>query len=153
VLIEARNRKIGPDVDRAWKLIGEAFSHYPLIFSQATEALYAALGNWTLQVWDDCVAARNADGLPEPPTPDYIEALRRCRAPAACSTKSEVVTQFEGPMGSTVGNERAQPLRHDESYSAGLEPIESYDFSNILSFDLEPNEWAQWERLLSGQGM
>jgi hypothetical protein len=153
VLIEARNRKIGPDVDRAWKLIGEAFSNYPLIFSQATEALYAALGNWTLQVWDDCVAARNAEGLPEPPTPDYIEALRRCRAPAACSTKSEITTQIEGPMGTSVGNDRAQSLRHDESYSAGLEPIESYDFSNILSFDLEPNEWAQWERLLSGQGM
>lgn len=153
VLIEARNRKIGPDVDRAWKLIGEAFANYPLIFAQATEALYAALGSWTLQVWDDCVAARNAEGMPEPPTPDYIEALRRCRTPAGSSSKPDSVTNLEGAMGSSVGNDKPQPLRHDGNYGAALEPIESYDFSSILSFDLEPNEWAQWERLLSAQGM
>ncbi|OBT92880.1 hypothetical protein VE01_08931 [Pseudogymnoascus verrucosus] len=150
VLIEARNRKIGPDVDRAWKLIGEAFENYPLIFAQATEALYAALGNWTLQVWDDCVAARNAEGIPEPLTPYYIEALRRCRTPAS---KPDAIKNLEGAMGSSVGNDKPQSQRHDGNYSAGFEPIESYDFSSILSFDLEPNEWAQWERLLSAQGM
>ncbi|KFY44980.1 hypothetical protein V494_01233 [Pseudogymnoascus sp. VKM F-4513 (FW-928)] len=153
VLIEARNRKIGPDVDRAWKLIGEAFSNYPLVFSQATEALYAALGNWTLQVWDDCVEARNSEGLPEQPTPDYIEALRRCRTPAGPSSKPEAVADLEGVVGGTVGNDKTQPLKHGGEYSAYTEPIESYDFSSILSFDLEPNEWAQWERLLSAQGM
>ncbi|OBT61198.1 hypothetical protein VE03_08682 [Pseudogymnoascus sp. 23342-1-I1] len=153
VLIEARHRKIGPDVDRAWKLIGEAFANYPLIFAQATEALFAALGNWTLQVWDDCTAARNAEGVPEMPTPDYIEALRRCRTPAKSSSKLEAVTDLKGAMGSSLGNDKPQPVRYDGNYGASFEPIESYDFSSILSFDLEPNEWAQWERLLSAQGM
>lgn len=153
VLIEARNRKIGPDVDRAWKLIGEAFANYPLIYAQSAEALYAALGSWTLQVWDDCVAARNEEGMPQPPTPDYIEALRRCRTPAGSSSKPDAATHLEGAMGSSVGNDKSQPLRHDGNYGADPEPIESFDFSSILSFDLEQDEWAQWERLLSAQGM
>ncbi|KFY97795.1 hypothetical protein V498_01864 [Pseudogymnoascus sp. VKM F-4517 (FW-2822)] len=152
VLIEVRNRKIGPDVDRAWKLIGEAFANYPLIFAQSTEALFAALGNWTLQVWDDCASARNAEGMPEPPMPDYIEALRRCRAPVGSSSKPDARTHPEEAMGRSGHNDKTQPPRHDGNYIAGLEPIESYDFSNILSFDLEPNEWAQWERLLAAQG-
>ncbi|ELR03634.1 hypothetical protein VC83_03465 [Pseudogymnoascus destructans] len=132
VPIEARNRKIGPDVDRAWKLIGKAFENYPLIFAQP-EALYAALANWTLQVWDDCVAARNAEGIPEPPTPYYIEALRRCRTPAGSSSKPEAVTNLEEAMGSSVGNDKPQPRRHYGNFSVGFEPIESYDFSSILS--------------------
>lgn len=153
VLIETRNRKIGPDVDRAWKLIGEAFTNYPLVFAQATEALYAALGNWALQVWDDCAAARKTEGIPEMVTPDYIEALRRCRTPSGSSSKLETVGHLETAAGGSVGNDKPQPLRYEVSYDADPEPIESYDFSSILSFDLEPNEWAQWERLLSAQGI
>lgn len=28
---------------------------------------------------------------------------------------------------------------------------DTYDFSNLLSFDLDPDEWKQWDRLLVGQ--
>jgi len=149
VLIETRHRRIGPEVDRVWQLVGGAFSNYPQIFEEAADALYAAVGNWTLQVWDECTAASKAEGLPEPATPEYISALRRCRRPLA---------EPNGPndSGKAIRNSTSDAevlsLGQDGYYVTDFEPSDSYDFSNLPSYDLEPNEWLQWERLLGGQG-
>lgn len=67
VLVEIRHRKIGPEVDRAWQLIGAVYMYYPHIFADTTDALHAALRNWALRVWGELVAARKAEGLPESP--------------------------------------------------------------------------------------
>jgi hypothetical protein len=151
VLIEIRHRQIGPEVDHAWQLICAVLSNYPQIFAQATGTLYAALGNWTLQVWDDCVAARKLDRLSESPTPEYITAIRRARRPLAePSSKPNGPTSPGRAVGNSTGYGEVQSL--DGNPITDLETIDSYDFSNLLSFDLEPNEWAQWEHLLSGQG-
>jgi hypothetical protein len=155
VLIEARNRKVGADVDRAWQLIGEVFSYYPQIFADKNRSLYglyATFGNWTLQVWDDCVAAKRADGLPESPTPGYIAALRRSRRPPAKTTlESGNFTGPGGALGNLMDHNEIQPPKYDGSLFADFQPFETFDISTLPSFDSEPNEWAQWERLLSEQ--
>src|SRR5207248_6875191 len=92
LLIETRHRRRGPEVDRAWQLIGEVFSYHPRIFEESTGPVYAALGKWTLEVWDDYVATSTAEGLPAPSTPEYVNAIRRCRRQATESlskTRSE----------------------------------------------------------------
>ena len=155
ILIETRHRKTGPDVDRAWQLIDCVFKNYPQIFQEATDALYVALGNWTIQVWDDCTAARKADGLPDPPEPDFIASIRRCRRPQT-QTSSQENGQFN--HGREIGNytaahNQSQILGIDENHINEFDSLQSYNFSNLLSFDLEPSEWEQWERLLAGQGV
>ena len=153
VLIEARHRKIGPEVDHMWQLIGGVFDIYPQVFSETTEALYAAIGSWTLQVWDDCVAARKLGGLQEPSTPGYITAIRRCRRPTADSAyKLNGSIDDESAMGNSTGSGELQSQRRDKS-PTDIDLLDSYDFSNLLSFDLEPDEWVQWERLLAGHSV
>ncbi|KAI1778402.1 putative C6 transcription factor [Hypoxylon cercidicola] len=152
VLIEARHRQTGPKVDRLWQLIGVVFSHYHRVLKEPTGAVYAALGKWTLEVWDHHVAASRAEGLPEPPTPDYIDTIRSRQKPAA------EVASLSGPRGQildarpvtrrSLGQTKLQPERYD---GPELEPFESYDFPDLLSFEMDPNEWIQWEQLIAGQ--
>ncbi|MCJ1300684.1 hypothetical protein MMC08_003481 [Hypocenomyce scalaris] len=110
VLVEVRHRKTGPEVDRAWQRVGAVFVNYPEMFAEATDALYAALGNWTLRVWDDLVAAKKVKGLPESPTPEFITAIRRCRRPSAeISSKPNGATDPEQAPGNS--DKRRKPNR------------------------------------------
>jgi hypothetical protein len=71
VLIEARHRKVGPEIDRLWQLIGAVLSKYHQMFERPTGAVYAALGKWTLEAWDGYLTTTKIEGLAEPPTPEY----------------------------------------------------------------------------------
>ena len=150
VLIETRHRKIGPEVDRVWQLIAGAFGHYPDIFAEASDALEAAVGAWTLQVWDDCAAARKAEGLPELPTPEYITSLRRNRRPTAES--SFRLNDSKNTVGNSMSYAKDLPPGQAGYPVIDFGAHEAYDFSNLLSYDLEPDEWLQWERLFGTQG-
>lgn len=142
VLVEARHRKTGPEVDRTWQTIGVVFSHYPQIFEESTGAVYTALGKWTLEVWDEYVTASKAEGLPEPSTPEYISAIRRCRRPAVESlSRTRDVAADSRPAARNLQS------RYDGNLP-DIGPIESYDFPNLLSFETDPNEWVQWEQLV-----
>lgn len=153
VLIEARHRKTGPEVDRSWQLIGVVFSYYPQIFEEPTGAVYTAIGKWTLEVWDDYVAASKAEGLPEPPTPEYIDAIRRCRRPAIepLSRTKDRAADSGHVTRNSFGYNKIQSQRY-EGNLPDFEPFESYDFPNLLSFEMDPNEWVQWEQLIAEQG-
>ncbi|KAF2663296.1 putative fungal-specific transcription factor [Microthyrium microscopicum] len=152
VLIETRHRKIGPEIDRVWQLIGSLFTNFPQAFTETTEELYAALGQWTLQVWEECKDARDnerardeqgneqrKEGMGniggELDTPGFIVRLRESRA-----RRDGVVDGEKSDLGGT-----------DVVSGNAAEPFASCDFSDLLSFDLEPSEWVQWDRLLSGQ--
>ena len=152
VLVEVRHRKTGTEVDRAWQLVGEVFMNNPQMFAEATDALYTALGNWTLRVWEDLVTARKVERLPELPTPEFITEIHRCRRPFADSTsKPNGTKDLEQTTRKSMGYGEVQSLSYDGTAVPHLETGDSYDFSNLLSFDLEPDEWMQCERLLSGQ--
>ena len=126
--------------------------NHPQIFAETTDALYAALGNWTLRVWDEVAAARKTERLPESPTPEFITALRRCRRPIADTPfKSNTATDFGQATGNPTTYSEVQSLGHEGISSSNLEMNDLYDFPNLLSFEMEPDEWMQWERLLSGQ--
>jgi hypothetical protein len=149
VLIEIRHRKRGVEVDKAWRSIGEVFSYYPQVFEESTGAVYKALGKWTLEVWDDCVAASGANGLREPSTPDYINAIRRCRRPTTQSPpKAKVVAA--GTHDPSASDQ--VPSEAYEGHVHALEPFEPYGFPDLLSFEMDPNEWTQWEQLVAEQG-
>jgi hypothetical protein len=154
VLIEARHRKVGPEVNRLWQLIGVVLSKYPQMFEKTTGAVYAALGKWTLEAWDDYLAATKVEGLPKPPTPEYINAIRRCRTPSVESPSDQKDPTDFGPVtGKSAGDCNIQARRHDRNPLSGLEPFASYDFSNLLSFEMDPDEWVQWESLVAGEGL
>ncbi|KAL9079982.1 MAG: hypothetical protein Q9157_001179 [Trypethelium eluteriae] len=152
VLIEARHRKSGSEVDKLWQLIGKVFSYYPQIFEESTAAVYAALGKWTLEVWDEYVAASKIEGFPISSTPEYINAIRRCRKPVTeppseannRSADSEPVTRISNGYNKSQG-------QRDEEDLADFEPFDAYDFPDLLSFEVDPNEWVQWEQSVAGQ--
>jgi hypothetical protein len=145
VLIEARHRKVGPEIDRLWQLIGAVLSKYPQIFEKPTGAVYAALGKWTLEAWDGYLAAIKVEGLAEPPTPEYISAILRCRTPSVESSSNQKdLTDSRPATGTSTGHDR-YPLSDPE-------PFASYDFSDLLSFETDPNQWFQWENLVAGEG-
>lgn len=151
VLIETRHRKIGPEVDRSWRLIGAVLSHYPQVFEKSTGPVYTALGKWILEVWDHYVASSKAEGLLEPPTPEYISAIHRCRRPETNVPTANNLASDSRPatQGSpTYGNVSSK--KYEPNYS-DLTPLESYDFPDLLSFEMDPNEWDQWEQLVAKQ--
>jgi hypothetical protein len=153
LLIETRHHKIGPEVDRTWQVIDGVFSNHPRLFTESIGALYAAVGKWTLQVWDECTTARKSKGLPEPTTPDYIIAIRCSQTPfVMASSNHNDLTDSGGAFGKPTNYGEPNSSRNAENHFIVLEPVDSYDFSNLLSFDLEPSNWEQWERLLAGQG-
>ncbi|GAB1199608.1 hypothetical protein APSETT444_008963 [Aspergillus pseudonomiae] len=153
VLIEVRHRKTGPDVDKAWRLIGTVFSYYPQVFERSTGPVYTALGKWTLEVWDDHVAALKADGVPEPLAPDYINAINRCRRPAIGSPSTAKVraVESESAIQETSDQDRVQSPSHEGNLDDGG-ALDFYDFPSLLSFEMDPNEWVQWEQLVAEQG-
>ncbi len=120
------------------------FENYPQIFQQATDALFVALGNWTIEVWDGCAVARKGEGLPEQPEPAFVASIRRSRKPQTRNLCEES-GQFDNLTGQTLGVDENPTIEYDS--------LQSYDFTNLLSFDLEPSEWQQWERLLTGRGI
>lgn len=144
VLVEARDRKIGPEVDKLWQLIGEVFSRYHQIFEETTSAIYATMGKLTLKIWDDYLAAMNFEGLPEPPTPEYISAIRRCRVPSVeFSFKSTESTESRPHSINSNAYDTTQALGQENIFSS-FDAFASYDFSDLLSLDMDTNEWARW---------
>lgn len=151
VLIETRHRKTGPEVDRAWRLIGAVLSYYPQVFEQSTGAVYTALGKWVLEVWDHYVAASKIEGLPEPSPPEYINVIRRCRRPETglLPEHSTVLDTRSATQGS-LSHGKVSSQKYEPNFS-DLAPLESYDFPDLLSFEMDPNEWVQWEQLIAKQ--
>lgn len=150
LLIEVRYRKTGPEVDSSWKLIGTVFSHFPEVFEENPGSVYRALGNWTLEVWDGYIAASKAEELPEPPTPEYIHLIRQCRKVKREShlgielhTDSAVATQKFLDQEKTLS-----PTYNDHLPDVGS--LESHDFPDLSSLEMDPNEWIQWEQLVAG---
>ena len=144
VLLEARKRRTGPEVDRLWHLMGEVLSKFPQIFEERVAPVYATIGKWTLEVWDDYLAAMKTEGFPEPSTPEYIGAIRRCRRPQGSTSKAEApVESGLAPIDSISYSNIPFP-RQDEDLP-GFDALASYDFSDLLSFETDPNEWERWD--------
>ena len=144
VLIEARHRRVGPEITRLWQLIGSLLSKYPQMFEKNTGAVYAALGKWTLEAWEGYLEASEVDGLAKPPTPEYIHAIRLCRTqPAEPELDQQVLTASRSI--------REASTRQDGHPFSDPEPLASYDFSDLLSFEMDLNQWVQWDSLVAAE--
>ncbi|KAF3063954.1 putative C6 transcription factor [Daldinia childiae] len=152
VLIETRNRKKGPEVDRTWQLIGEVYSHYPQIFEESAGPVFTAIGKWTLQVWNECAAALKAEGHPEPPMPQYIERIRRCR-----EMSSELRFKPKGPVvdcGPVTPDSFDYTRMQSQVCEVPFTDLEAFgpcDFSDLLSLQMDSNNWIQWDQIIAEQ--
>ncbi|KAI8958637.1 putative C6 transcription factor [Daldinia sp. FL1419] len=152
VLVETRNRKKGPEVDRTWQLIGEVYSHYPQIFEESTGPVFTAIGKWTIQVWNECAAAVKAEGHPEPPMPRYIERIRRCReSPSEPLFKSKVSAADCGHITpNSFDYTKTQPQGCEGNFT-DLENFGPFDFPDLLSLEMDSGDWIQWDQIIAGQ--
>jgi hypothetical protein len=146
VLIEARHRRTGPEVDRLWHLIGVVLSKYPQMFEEETGAVYTTLRKWTLEAWNHYLTATKAEGFPEPPTPEYINAIRRCQRPSGGPSSKLKAPTESGPVPANLTSYcDIQSPDKDGDPLLAFDGIASYDFSDLLSFELDPNEWERWD--------
>lgn len=148
LLMEVRSRKTGPEIDKAWKLIGVVFARAPQVFSEFTGSVYVALGKWTLEVWDSYVEASKAEGLPEPVPPEYIHAIRDYQ-----NSKLEPVPPAEEKRADPKPVAWPPSSYDKASYVDYLDVgySEPHNFPNLASFDTDPNQWIQWEQLVADQ--
>ncbi|ATY62167.1 C6 transcription [Cordyceps militaris] len=143
VLIEARRRTRSPDLDRVWALIGRVFSQYPDAFGQASaQAVYQALSKWTLEVWDGYVAAKKAEGMPEPEEPAYIGAMRE---------KLEMATPAKARKEQGVGNTSIMNTGPEKTQEVPLNAECFGEFPDLGSFEMDLDQWVNWEQLVSEQ--
>ncbi|KAF1732815.1 Bikaverin cluster transcription factor bik5 [Beauveria bassiana] len=149
VLIEARRKKPGTDVDRIWELIGRVFSQYPDAFGQSSaKAVYKALSKWTLEVWDGHVAAKQAAGMPDPEEPAYVRAMREKRDAAVEGAEVNV----EETETVTVTANTSMEAAHDDAKAVEAPEVGGFgEFSDLGSFELNLDEWVNWEQLVSEQ--
>lgn len=145
VLIEARHRKTGPEVDQLWKLLGSVFSKYTEMFEETAGTVYTAMGRWTLQVWDEYVSATTAEGRPQPVTPEYIDAIRRCRRPAGNNqTRSEARAEPGLSPADFAGLDGMQFSGQDAANPTQTDYFMSQEFSDFFNFELDSHEWGRW---------
>jgi Fungal specific transcription factor domain len=129
VLIAARHRRAGPEIERLWHLIGVLVAHHPDTFCNAADAVHSALSKWIPEVWEEYAAAARSQGLAMPVPPAYLEEMRASRP------------QPEGRDARST----------DEVQQKDVFPMDDYfEFSDLGAFATDPNEWLQWERLLAG---
>ncbi|TFA97828.1 Transcription factor vrtR1 [Trichoderma ghanense] len=150
LLIEVRARKTGPDVDKAWQLIGVVFERCPQVLEEFTGSVYVALGKWTLEVWNSHVAASKEEGLPEPVTPEYISNIREWQQlkeaeARARRDKAEARLARPGTRNSSVDDKFSYADYLEEGGS------DAQYFPNLLSFETDPNQWMQWEQMVAEQ--
>ncbi|KAJ6789172.1 hypothetical protein PWT90_03296 [Aphanocladium album] len=145
VLIESRRKKLGSDLDKVWELIGRVFSQYPDAFGQTSaQAVYTALSKWTLEVWDGYVVARRAEGMLEPEEPAYIQAMRVKQNglnEGAASRNPEAANAKEA-HGQAWDHEQCTEQVDTGGFSG---------FSDLGSFEMNLDEWVNWEQLVSEQ--
>ncbi|KAH1293824.1 hypothetical protein KXX11_009057 [Aspergillus fumigatus] len=148
MLIEIRHRGTGPEVDRSWQLIGVVFS-CPRIFGRTPPQVDTVLRKWTLEVWDHYVATSKIEGLPEPLTPEYINEIRRWIRSRGDLSRNEPRAADRDPVAEpSFGCAQVPYDGHERLPGSGT--LDSYEFNDILSFEMDPNEWIQWEQLVAG---
>jgi hypothetical protein len=116
------------------------------MFEESTGAVYTTLRKWTLEAWDHYLAATKAEGFLEPSTPEYINAIRRCHRPTGGPSPKSKAPAESGPVPANAtgfGNNQSPGQNGDPL--PGFDAIASYDFSDLLSFELDPNEWERWD--------
>ncbi|OAA76705.1 Transcription factor [Akanthomyces lecanii RCEF 1005] len=146
VLIEARRRTPSPELDRVWELIGRVFSQYPDAFGQSSaQAVYEVLSKWTLEVWDRYIAAKRAEGMLEPEEPTYIKAMKEKRESMNEGAAVQVKEQ------ETVSKEVLGSARDGAQAAEVVEAAEFGGFSELGLFEMNLNEWVNWEQLVSEQ--
>ncbi|CAJ2502343.1 Uu.00g097370.m01.CDS01 [Anthostomella pinea] len=155
VLIESRHRKTGPEVDRSWRLIGVVFSDYAKLMQTTAGSVcrvLSRLGRWTLDVWDDHIAALKVEGFPEPSTPDYITAIRHYQTTSldTSSERRSPVAASGSATQESSGHDCVQTWGNGDGLSDST-PLGAFDFSGIPSFEMAPTDWEQWERLIAEQ--
>ncbi|KAK2606278.1 hypothetical protein QQS21_003326 [Conoideocrella luteorostrata] len=145
VLIEVRHRRTGPEVEQAWELMGQVFKRFPQVSEKPPGAISATFSKWMLEVWADYVAAMADEGV-EPSTPDYIQDLSNYHGNIHDSA-DRTAPNTQG----VAGNKKIQRglSTGDTEY---IEPTQFYDFSDLMGFEIDPDEWLQWEQLLADQG-
>lgn len=156
MLIEARHRKTGPEVDQMWQLIGRLISKFPLLFEEMGGAIRNTIRRWMLEVWDDYVMALRDARQPEPSVPEYISEMRislkvlvdnmpQANAVPTKAVQPDLVQQQEplnGVSEPDFGLGNVAPQFQD--------PAMNYDFPDILAFEMDPDEWSQWDDMVSG---
>lgn len=134
VLIAARHRKAGPEIERIWHLIGVLVSAYPDAFGNSAASVHSALSIWIPEVWSEYAAAATSQGLSRPVPPQYVADMMDAR-----EARQQQQQQAVQPTATEGDQQGKLDLPQDDFFR----------FSDLEAFAIDPNEWVQWEQMLA----
>ena len=146
ILMELRRRKAGPNVDYAWSQITQLFQNFPEVITGSGNPLWMAVGIWTINVWEECNAAR-ATPLT---APDFITQLRgrtksnNAGPPDFVSSGPTDPTMIGGDL---LGYDQVDYL--NEPLDMALNAYGSLD-SDTMFFQPYSMDWAQLDHMMRG---
>ena len=137
----------GPDVDRAWLLVGETFRNNPKILGDWSKSLHWVVGSLCLRAYE----ARAA----EEPTPDFILMLRGARDALAASQRPEPeISNTSGRLSSGDSHSSStdgELIGLINSLDGGMTD-DGFVSNNmdlpIYAEGLDSINWEQWDSLL-----
>jgi hypothetical protein len=157
MLIEARHRRLGPDIDRFWVTLGQVLSNYAQVFEHSTGGAMTVLSKWTLDVWDAYVDAMKDAEHGEPTVPKYIDTMRSRldQVPKQFSMEETPAAVPEGganPLPNVMRDVLGQRQASRElNASNEVEPFNWADFLNMPTFEINGDEWINWEHLITDE--
>lgn len=141
-----KNRKIGPEVDKAWQLVGTVFSLFPELCEPSVKSPLTSLSKWTLDVWNVYITESMARNLEQPSTPEFIIALRQWQSsvkkPQSGDKSSN--TSDHAAAQTVFGYGTPEPIRNAQQNSE----VASFDPYNFQLMEIDPNDW-QWEQFFT----
>jgi hypothetical protein len=150
LLIELGRQRIGAEVDHAWGLIWEALDKSWQIYCESAGVLFQTLRRWMVEVWDSHTNTMKSAGLAEPPEPNHIHLMRRLvRGPdkPRPNTAEQVAPSLDFQPSMISGP--IQSFGEKSHGSDSYEVSETFQFSDIFSFETNTNEWLQWDNLIA----
>ena len=157
VLTDLRTRIEGPEAERGWAQVGNAFHNHPYFCHGRTRRpLYIALGNLCLKAWNARERALVQRNQAPMEIPDYIQRLREYR-----TEENRDHVQFEPHLASAP---TLRPVYAEPALQSWVSSIDAVDSgyrpssngqngmnSTLLDTPMEdqgPVDWAQWDALL-----
>ena len=154
VLGELQFRKIGEQIDQAWRQVEEIFKNHPEMISDRKGAFHAAVGRLTKRAWEVReVELRRRQPLTHFVRPNFINKLHaQGKADAGTDLQKGVVTDtLEGRLD---GHRSENGMAHGES-TASTNTLNNdsggFDLpflSDSTPMDLTPIDWAMWDDVI-----
>ncbi|ETS73839.1 hypothetical protein PFICI_14785 [Pestalotiopsis fici W106-1] len=133
MLIELRRQKLGPDVEKAWRLIDDVFRHHPTLSGEGSSELSLEVSKLVLKAWKTREASLVETGIVPVQKPPIITQLRsRLRADSEYDFILDKTSEAAKQQFTNVDMDASMMVDWDfwDNFLQGDGVLQSQDFMN-----------------------